>query len=109
MVGRPGSSGVVDWANACLGPAAVDVAHFRVNLAVLHGPATADAVLPGDPAWDLELAMGFLEWGPGADAWPAPGPSFPPTRPAPASRRSWRAPWPPWDEPTAGVGGPAPE
>ncbi len=70
-------SGVVDWANACLGPAAVDVAHFRVNLAVLHGPATADAVLPGDPAWDLELAMGFLEWGPGADAWAGPWPELP--------------------------------
>ena len=65
-------TGVVDWGNACLGPAAFDVAHYRVNLAQLHGPEATDALLPGDPAWDIEAALGYLDWwdGPaGIDAW----------------------------------------
>jgi aminoglycoside phosphotransferase (APT) family kinase protein len=65
-------TGVVDWGNACLGPAAFDVAHYRVNLAQLHGPEATDVLLPGDPAWDVEAALGFLDWwdGPAAiDAW----------------------------------------
>jgi len=35
-------SGVVDWTHACRGPAAVDVAHCRRNLAVLFGLDIAD-------------------------------------------------------------------
>ena len=65
-------SGVVDWGNACLGPAAFDVAHYRVNLAQLQGPDATDVLLPGDPAWDVEAALGYLDWwdGPtGIDAW----------------------------------------
>lgn len=65
-------TGVVDWGNACLGPAAFDVSHYRVNLAQLHGPEATDMLLPGDPAWDVEAAFGYLDWwdGPAAiDAW----------------------------------------
>ncbi|SDD39759.1 Predicted kinase, aminoglycoside phosphotransferase (APT) family [Paenibacillus sp. UNCCL117] len=57
-------SGVVDWVNACRGPAGVDVGHCRVNLAQLHGLEAADAFLSAysmyageafqyDPYWDL--------------------------------------------------------
>ncbi|MDF2958836.1 MAG: hypothetical protein K0S39_571 [Paenibacillus sp.] len=57
-------SGVVDWANACRGPAAVDVGHCRWNLAQLYDVPTADAFLSAyrrlagpaftyDPYWDL--------------------------------------------------------
>jgi len=35
-------SGVVDWTHACAGPAAADVAHCRLNLAVLFGMDVAD-------------------------------------------------------------------
>lgn len=57
-------SGVVDWVSACVGPAEVDVAHCRYNLAVHGGdPAAADRFLAlwqaltgardYDPAFDL--------------------------------------------------------
>jgi aminoglycoside phosphotransferase (APT) family kinase protein len=57
-------SGVVDWANACRGPAGFDVAHCRIDLAQLYGPRTADQFLQYyethacesfryDPYWDL--------------------------------------------------------
>jgi aminoglycoside phosphotransferase (APT) family kinase protein len=69
-------SGVVDWGNACVGPAAFDLAHYRVNLATLFGPEVADARFPGDPAWDIEAALGFIDpWDPGArDTWVGPWP-----------------------------------
>jgi aminoglycoside phosphotransferase (APT) family kinase protein len=54
--------GVVDWVNACVGPAGVDAAHFRLNLALLWGPERADELVPGDPAWDIELGLGILDW-----------------------------------------------
>lgn len=38
-------SGVVDWINACQGPAGVDVAHCRTNLALMFGPQAADQFL----------------------------------------------------------------
>lgn len=38
-------SGMVDWVNACRGPAGVDVGHCRVNLAMLYDVQTADAFL----------------------------------------------------------------
>ncbi len=68
-------TGVVDWVNACVGPAGVDTAHCRVNLAILWGAEAADRQLPGDPAWDVEAAMGALDWGEGRDAsdWPGSG------------------------------------
>ena len=69
-------SGVVDWGNACRGPAAFDLAHYRVNLATLFDPDLADERLPGDPTWDIEAALGFLDpWDPQArDAWAGPWP-----------------------------------
>ena len=71
-------TGVVDWVNACVGPAEVDAAHMRVNLASIEDVAYADRILPGDPAWDIEAAFGFLDWGSHAviDAWPGPWPAL---------------------------------
>jgi Ser/Thr protein kinase RdoA (MazF antagonist) len=63
-------SGVVDWINACMGPAGVDVAHCRSNLALMYGMAIADEFLAlyksqnpeylHDPYWDLDDALGAL-------------------------------------------------
>jgi thiamine kinase-like enzyme len=60
-------SGVVDWVNACRGPAGVDVAHCRLNLALMYGVHHADdflrayaAAVDGydhDPHWDIDDAM----------------------------------------------------
>ena len=71
-------TGIVDWVNACVGPAEVDVAHLRVNLAVLEDVANADRVVAGDPAWDIEAAFGFLDWGSrdAIEAWPGPWPEL---------------------------------
>lgn len=63
-------SGVVDWVNACRGPAGVDVGHCRLNLAVLKGVEAADMFLEkyreaaGDafvyePYWDL---VSIMDW-----------------------------------------------
>jgi aminoglycoside phosphotransferase (APT) family kinase protein len=69
-------SGVVDWGNACLGPAAFDLAHYRVNVATLAGPDVADTAFPGDPAWDVEAALGYVDpWSRDArDEWVGPWP-----------------------------------
>jgi aminoglycoside phosphotransferase (APT) family kinase protein len=69
-------SGVIDWGNACLGPAAFDLAHYRVNLATLVGPQVADIAFAGDPAWDIEAALGYVDpWSPDArDVWEGPWP-----------------------------------
>jgi len=63
-------TGVVDWINACMGPAGIDVAHCRLNLALMYGIETADEFLnayrkftPGyrhDPYWDLDDALGAM-------------------------------------------------
>ncbi|MCZ8512141.1 aminoglycoside phosphotransferase family protein [Paenibacillus filicis] len=64
-------SGVVDWVNACRGPAGIDIGHCRVNLAQLYGVAAADAFLSAylvhagasfcyDPYWDLLSLMDIL-------------------------------------------------
>ena len=54
----------------------MDGAHWRVNLALLFGPERADDIFPGDPAWDIELALGILDWEDGAnDHWPGELPS----------------------------------
>jgi len=60
-------SGVVDWINACRGPAGVDVAHCRTNLAQMYGPDTADQFLDAylkvadgfdyDPYWDVDSVL----------------------------------------------------
>jgi aminoglycoside phosphotransferase (APT) family kinase protein len=64
--------GVVDWVNACLGPAAIDIAWNRQNLAATHGLAAADHFLElylqeagstwqYDPYWDLLCLTDWLE------------------------------------------------
>lgn len=60
-------SGVVDWINACQGPAGVDVAHCRTNLAQMYGPEAADGFLDAylavadgfvyDPHWDIDSLL----------------------------------------------------
>ena len=52
-------TGVVDWSYGSWGPAAIDAAHLRWNLALDHGPEGADALLPliesfeHHPYWDV--------------------------------------------------------
>jgi aminoglycoside phosphotransferase (APT) family kinase protein len=57
-------SGVVDWVNACRGPAGIDLGHCRWNLAGLYGVTAADTFLDAylslagdvfryDAYWDL--------------------------------------------------------
>jgi len=70
-------SGVVDWGDACVGPAAFDLAHYRVNIATLVGPEAADAAFPGDPAWDIEAALGYLDHE-ALDDWRGPWPDVSP-------------------------------
>ncbi|MGC4378585.1 aminoglycoside phosphotransferase family protein [Fictibacillus sp. Mic-4] len=38
-------TGVVDWVNACIGPAGVDAGHCSLNLALLYGADDADFFL----------------------------------------------------------------
>lgn len=78
-------SGIVDWVNACKGPAGIDVGHCRVDMAQLHGVENSDAFLTAyqkhagelflyDPYWDLialiDILFGPPEVYPG---WPALG------------------------------------
>lgn len=78
-------TGVVDWVNACRGPAGVDVGHCRLNLAMLHGTEAADGFLEAykqhtgtefvyDPYWDLRSLVDIL-FGPPAvyEGWTALG------------------------------------
>ena len=64
-------SGVIDWVNACRGPASVDLSHCRGNLFALYGVAAADRFLHAyqslvggafeyQPYWDLTVAIGAL-------------------------------------------------
>ena len=58
--------GVVDWTNACRGPAANDVAHCRLNLALLRGPDCADAFLQRwreETGWDHPPLFDLLDTG----------------------------------------------
>ncbi|MDT3427632.1 aminoglycoside phosphotransferase (APT) family kinase protein [Paenibacillus forsythiae] len=68
-------SGIVDWPNACRGPAGADVGHCRLNLAQLYGVETADAFLRAymdaagasftyHPYWDLLSLFDGLADGP---------------------------------------------
>lgn len=68
-------SAVVDWVNACRGPAGVDVGHCRVNLAQLYGTRVANEFLLAyeyyagpsftyDPYWDLLSLVDTLDGSP---------------------------------------------
>lgn len=60
-------SGVVDWINACQGPAGVDVAHCRSNLVQMYGVEAAEGFLDAyravaedfayDPFWDIDSLL----------------------------------------------------
>lgn len=77
-------SGVIDWVNACTGPAGIDLGHCRVNLVQLYGVGAADIFLAAyqelntasthHPYWDLltltdfysdppEMYSGWLDFG----------------------------------------------
>jgi aminoglycoside phosphotransferase (APT) family kinase protein len=72
MLWRRGSlSGVVDWVNACAGPAGVDVAWNRHNLAAMFGVPMADKFLEVcqdvmgstweyQPYWDVQTLLELL-------------------------------------------------
>ena len=59
--------GVVDWISACRGPAGVDVAHCRINLANMFGLSAADQFLETysevsegfeyNPYWDVDSIL----------------------------------------------------
>ena len=78
-------SGVVDWVNGCRGPAGIDVAWCRHNLANLHSVAVADDFLRAyvsaagrefeyDPHWDLMTVVELLPGPPAMyDGWRAAG------------------------------------
>ncbi|WP_165279918.1 phosphotransferase family protein [Paenibacillus protaetiae] len=78
-------SGVVDWVNACRGPAGADLGHCRLNLAQLHGKAAADMMLAAysqcagylfqyEPYWDL-VSLTDILFGPPSvyEGWTAAG------------------------------------
>ncbi|HYF61634.1 MAG TPA: aminoglycoside phosphotransferase family protein, partial [Herpetosiphonaceae bacterium] len=66
---RGAISGVVDWINACRGPAGIDVGHCRANLTVMYGPAAAGRFLAAyraaapaftyEPYWDIDTIFTF--------------------------------------------------
>ncbi|MGA9995337.1 MAG: aminoglycoside phosphotransferase family protein [Pyrinomonadaceae bacterium] len=78
-------SGVVDWVNACLGAAGIDVSWCRLNLAKLYGVEPADRFLHAyqdlagasftyHPFWDLLAAMELLPGPPDVyEGWAAFG------------------------------------
>lgn len=68
-------SAIVDWVNACRGPAGIDVGHCRVNLAQLYGISVANDFLTAyerhagssftyDPYWDLLSLTDTLDGSP---------------------------------------------
>lgn len=70
---RGGITGIVDWVNACRGPAGVDIGHCRRNLALLHSVAIADRFLDYclgwaayDPYWDI---LTLTDWLPDAGTY----------------------------------------
>jgi aminoglycoside phosphotransferase (APT) family kinase protein len=78
-------SGVVDWVNGCRGPAGIDVAWCRHNLANLHSVSAADDFLEAyvveagsefqyDPYWDLMSVVELLPGPPSMyEGWRASG------------------------------------
>lgn len=71
-------SGVVDWVNACIGPAGADVGHMRVNLAALYGVECANQFLDAylaaggiyHPYWDLMSIGDTFFFDDGAQVYP---------------------------------------
>ncbi len=68
-------SAIVDWVNACRGPAGIDVGHCRVNLAQMYGISVANDFLKAyerhagtlftyDPYWDLVSLTDILDGSP---------------------------------------------
>jgi aminoglycoside phosphotransferase (APT) family kinase protein len=63
-------TGIIDWSNTSSGPAAVDIAHMRWNLALSYGIPVADRFLSAfdqvsggyrhDPYWDLRSIADLL-------------------------------------------------
>jgi aminoglycoside phosphotransferase (APT) family kinase protein len=63
-------AGVVDWVNGCRGNASVDVAHCRLNLALMYGLNVADKLLQAyeaevgqfehHPYWDMDAALSWM-------------------------------------------------
>jgi aminoglycoside phosphotransferase (APT) family kinase protein len=78
-------SGVIDWVNGCRGPAGIDVAWCRHNLANLHGVSAADEFLSAyvavagsgftyAPYWDLMSVVELLPGPPSMyEGWRASG------------------------------------
>jgi aminoglycoside phosphotransferase (APT) family kinase protein len=78
-------TGVVDWVNGCRGPAGIDVAWCRHNLANLHGVSVADEFLAAyvaaagseftyDPYWALMSVVELLPGPPSMyEGWRASG------------------------------------
>ncbi len=69
--------GVVDWPAGCVGPAAVDLAHFRLNLHIAGRDDLESAFVDvyraeggagPDPWWDLVAALDVLPWDQGPRA-----------------------------------------
>lgn len=71
-------TGVVDWVNACVGPAAADISHCRIDLVKMKGVGAAQRFLGHyaearggfdyDPGWDLEAVFDVAASEPGAHA-----------------------------------------
>lgn len=69
---------VLDWLSGCVGPAAADLAHLRVNLALDHDMEAADALLASytelagedswHPVWDVIDAVDVLPYYEGQQA-----------------------------------------
>lgn len=76
-------TGVIDWGQACVGPAEFDTAHWRLNHVLLHGEDAIPPEMAGDPAWDIEAAFGIFDW------WDQ------------ANVDRWRGPWNHVNAPTA--------
>ncbi len=62
-------SGVVDWVNGCLGPTEVDVAHCRLDLAIVNGPHAVERFRDAwerssgkryDPRWDIVASSDLI-------------------------------------------------
>jgi aminoglycoside phosphotransferase (APT) family kinase protein len=76
-------SGILDWTGACWGPAAADLAHLKVNLAVDHGITQAETAgrayravggrLDDTAYWDIRM---LLDWLPDLDPEYASGPGL---------------------------------
>ncbi len=76
---------MIDWVNGCTGPPGIDVARYRLNLALDHGMEEADAFrlayraaagpeAADHPHWDVVDAVDAMPYYDGPDAvaaWPS--------------------------------------